>query len=85
MPGSLNMLETLILEQRIRIKASPLVISACMSAAIETDAFGNRWFSKRRAVNRIDPLVALTMAVGAATCRPPKSGSVYEERGLLVL
>lgn len=67
MPGSLNELETLILEGRIRIRKSPVIISAIMSAAIEQDPFGNRWFSKRRAVNRIDPLIALAMAVGAAT------------------
>ena len=67
MPGSLSELETLILENRIRIRSSPVVISAIMSAAIERDPFDNRWFSKRRAVNRIDPLVALAMAVGAAT------------------
>jgi len=66
MPGSLKELETLILEKRIRIRRSPVAISACMSATIEADAFDNRWFSKRKATARIDPLVALAMAVGAA-------------------
>ena len=85
MPGSVLALETLILERRIRIRRSPVIISAMMSAAVEHDPFDNRWFSKRRAVNRIDPLVALAMAVGAATAAPASSGSVYETRGLLVL
>jgi phage terminase large subunit-like protein len=85
MPGSVLALETLILERRIRIRRSPVVISAMMSAAVEHDPFDNRWFSKRRAVNRIDPLVALTMAVGAATAAPPSTDSIYEERGLLVV
>ena len=67
MPGSLNMLETLILERRIRIRRSPVIISAAMSAAVEHDAFDNRWFSKAKATQRIDALVALAMAVGAAT------------------
>ncbi|MFL7901564.1 terminase large subunit [Azospirillum argentinense] len=67
MPGSVNELEALILERRIRLRRSPVLISAMMSATMETDAFSNRWFSKRRAVNRIDALVALAMAVGAAT------------------
>lgn len=84
MPGSVMVLETLILEQRIRIRRSPVLISAMMSAAMEHDAFDNRWFSKRRAVNRIDALVALTMAVGAATSMPGPQGSVYENRGLIV-
>jgi phage terminase large subunit-like protein len=66
MPGSLKELEALILERRIRIRNTPLTISAFMSAATESDAFDNRWFSKRHATNRIDPLVAAAMAVGAA-------------------
>ncbi|WP_431861397.1 terminase large subunit [Azospirillum sp.] len=67
MPGSLTELETLILEKRIRIRRSPVIISAIMGASIERDPFDNRWFSKRKATTRIDPLVALAMAVGAAT------------------
>lgn len=67
MPGSLQTLETLILEGRLRIKRNPVVISAIMSAATDTDPFNNRWFSKIKATNRIDPLIALAMAVGAAT------------------
>lgn len=83
MPGSVVELETAILDKRIRLKRSPVLISAMMSAAIEHDAFDNRWFSKRRAVNRIDALVALAMAVGQAAKGEP--GSVYEDRGLLVI
>jgi phage terminase large subunit-like protein len=67
MPGSVNEIEQLILEQRIRIRNSPVTISAFMSAVIEKDPFENRWFSKRYALNRIDPLVAGAMAVGVAT------------------
>jgi phage terminase large subunit-like protein len=85
MPGSVDAIETLILERRIRLRRSPLLISAMMSAAIEHDPFDNRWFSKRRAVNRIDALVSLTMAAGQATQTAVAIGSVYEERGLLVV
>ncbi len=85
MPGSVLALEELILERRIRLRRSPVLISAMMSAAVEHDPFDNRWFSKRRAVNRIDALVALTMAVGAATAAPPSSSSIYETRDLIVL
>ena len=67
MPGSLATLEELILDRRIRIRTSPVFISAAMSAATEEDPFGNRWLSKRKATQRIDPLVALAMAVGAIT------------------
>ncbi|MGE3874106.1 MAG: terminase TerL endonuclease subunit, partial [Parvibaculaceae bacterium] len=67
MPGSKLILETLILEKRIRIRRNPVLISACMSAAVEGDPYGNFWFSKRKASNRIDALVALATGVGCAT------------------
>ena len=86
MPGSLTELENLILEGRIRIRKSPVIIGAIMGASIEQDAFGNRWFSKRKATTRIDPAVALAMAIGAAMSDSfMTAGSVYSaERGLTV-
>lgn len=86
MPGSVAMLETLILERRIRIRRNPVIVSAIMSAALEQDPFDNRWFSKRKATNRIDALVALAMAVGVATAETAPVVSVYTaERGLLFI
>lgn len=67
MPGSLRALEQVIYEQRIRIQRNPVLSSAIASVAIEADPFGNRWFSKIKATGRIDPVVSLAMAVGAAT------------------
>ncbi|RVU17487.1 terminase large subunit [Methylobacterium oryzihabitans] len=71
MPGSIRALETLILERRIRIRRSPVLISAAMSAVLSHDPFDNAWFEKRKATNRIDAIVALAMAVGAAVDAPP--------------
>jgi hypothetical protein len=85
MPGSVAALEELILEKRIRIRRSPVIISAMMGATVETDAFGNRWFSKRKATVRIDALVALTMAVGIATAAPAAPQEIYGGRGLRVI
>lgn len=91
MPGSLAMLESLILERRIRIRKSPVAVSAFMGATTEKDAFENRWFSKRKATTRIDALVALAMAVGAATAgHTITRGSIYENQtmrpaGLLLI
>ncbi len=79
MPGSKMMLEILILGRRIRLLINPVLISAMMSAATEHDPFGNFWFSKRRAVNRIDALVALAMAVGAATMNDGGGISVFDQ------
>jgi phage terminase large subunit-like protein len=78
MPGSKLILEQLILEKRIRLRRSPVLISAMMSATTENDPFGNFWFSKRKAVNRIDALVALAMAVGAATSQADGGKSFWE-------
>ncbi len=67
MPGSVNMLEELLLEGRLRLKRNPVLISAMMSAVLESDPLENRWFAKRKATQRIDAVVALAMAIGAAT------------------
>jgi phage terminase large subunit-like protein len=81
MPGSLNLLEELILDRRIRLKRNPVLVSACMSAAIDSDPLNNRWLDKQKATQRIDPAVALCMAIGAAQMGAPPP-SVYETRGL---
>lgn len=79
MPGSLRELEDLILTKRIRLRRSPVLISAMMSAVIEEDPFGNKWLSKRKAVNRIDAAIALAMAVGVATATNPKSSGAAHQ------
>lgn len=67
MPGSVSALETLILEERIRLRRSPVLLGALMGVAIETDPLmGNQWFSKKKSTVRIDPAVASAMAIGAA-------------------
>jgi phage terminase large subunit-like protein len=66
MPESVKVVEEAILEGRIRLKANPLLISAIMSAITETDPWGNYWLAKRKSLNRIDPIIAVCMAVGAA-------------------
>lgn len=81
MPGSLAALEAMVLEGRIRIKRNPALISAFMSAVVQTDALmGNRWLSKAKATNRIDMLIALLMAVGAAVRKSgvTERASIYE-------
>lgn len=67
MPGSVNELENLITDGRIRFRKSPLLMTALMGATFDRDAQDNRWFVKQKASVRIDPAVALTMAVGLAT------------------
>ncbi len=83
MPKSKLRLEELILDQRIRLLANPVLISACMSAAVGIDPMGNEYFHKNKATQRIDPLVSLAMAVGASAMgdvEPVKKGSPYNAR-----
>lgn len=79
MPGSVSELESMILDGRIRLRKSPVLISAFMSAVLESDPNDNKWFSKRKAVNRIDALVALAMAIGAATSAPAEPSKSFWE------
>lgn len=74
MPGSMAALETLILEGRIRIRRSPVILSAIMGTYVETDPLmGNQWLSKKKSTLKIDPAIALCMAVGAAVDGAPRA------------
>lgn len=66
MPGSVRLLEDALLENRIRLKRNPVLVSAMMSAVPEHDKWGNYWLAKTRSTNKIDAAVALAMAIGAA-------------------
>lgn len=65
-PGSLRLLEDAMLEGRVRFKRNPVLISAIMSAVTEQDKWDNRWLAKQKSINKIDAIVALVMAFGAA-------------------
>lgn len=87
MPGSVDMLETLVLEGRLRVEPNPALRSAVMSTAFEESPAGLRKFAKQRATKRIDMAVASAMAAGAAVqdATAGHGSSVYEERGLMVV
>ncbi|MGV6875916.1 terminase large subunit [Pseudochelatococcus sp. B33] len=69
MPGSIDQLETLVLEKRLRVHVNPALQTAVASAAFDTSPANLRRFTKSKATARIDMAVALAMAVGAATAR----------------
>lgn len=72
MPGSVAKLEELILEERVRIRRSPVTLTALMGVHMETDPLmGNQWFVKAKSTVRIDPAIAAAMAVGVATDGAP--------------
>ena len=67
MPGSIDELETLILEERIEVSRNPVLTWNVAGTAFLESESGLRRFSKQRATGRIDGSVALAMAVGAAS------------------
>ncbi len=88
MPNSCQETENAIIEGRLKVHKNPLLRWNAASVVVREDPAGtDNWiFDKRKSRSRIDGLVALAMAVGAAkaaavTERP----SVYGERGILTL
>lgn len=67
MPTSIERLEDRILAKSITIEASPVTYSCAANAMVDSDGQGNRAFDKKRSRGRIDGLVTIAMAVGAAT------------------
>jgi phage terminase large subunit-like protein len=86
MPGSVDMLETLIMEGRIRVHLNPALQTAVMSATFDTSPADLRRFTKHKATARIDMAVALAMGVGAASTRVVEHDQSYlEADDLMVL
>jgi phage terminase large subunit-like protein len=67
MPRSIERLEDRILTERITIAHSPVTYACAANAQMLPDGQGNRAFDKRRSRGRIDGIVTIAMAVGAAT------------------
>jgi phage terminase large subunit-like protein len=63
---AVDRLERLVEEGKLRHDGHPVLTMAAANAKVEMDAAGNRKLSKRKSTGRIDPLLALTMAIGVA-------------------
>jgi len=83
MSGPTKWLEELILAGRIRHGGNPLLRWAASNVTIESDFAGNIKPSKAKSIQRIDPVVALILALSRAQYR--EAGSVYNDRQMLVL
>ena len=75
MPSSITALEAAIREGRVEIKKNPLMRAAAEGSVVVLDQSSNRRFVKEKSRSRIDPMIALTMAVGAAELFTEGSGS----------
>jgi phage terminase large subunit-like protein len=68
---AVDLIERLVEEGKLRHANHPVLTMAAANAKCETDSAGNRKLSKRKSTGRIDPLVALTMALGIAARPAP--------------
>jgi phage terminase large subunit-like protein len=67
MPRSIERLEDAILRGAITIDSSPVTYSCAANAQVDADGQGNRCFDKKRSRGRIDGLLTIAMATGAAS------------------
>lgn len=72
MPHSIERLEDAILAGTITIESSPVTYSCAANAMVEADGQNNRAFDKRKSRGRIDGMVTIAMAEGAATQTKPE-------------
>lgn len=77
--------ETEVIEHRLRHGGNPLLTWAVGNVKLSTDPAGNRKFDKARASQRIDPAVALAMALGLAARQPVQGPSKYNSNGFFEL
>lgn len=77
MPRSVSSIEEEIIARRLRISPNPVLTWNAASAVLMSDPSGNRKWDKRKATGRIDGMVALAMAVGAAVGSPEGSGKSF--------
>lgn len=82
---AVDLLESLVLDGKLRHGGHPVLNWCCSNTVIEYDSAGNRKLSKRKSTGRIDGMVALTMAISQSQKEPLETGSIYETRGLLTL
>jgi phage terminase large subunit-like protein len=85
MTPALKALESLALDGKLRHGKHPVLRMCAENARVIIDDAGNRKLTKRKSTGRIDGMIALTMAVGAASVAPALAVGAYEGRGLLVL
>lgn len=64
MAPAVSELERRILQRDIKHNGDPILRWTFQNIAIDTDPAGNRKFTKGKAKDKIDPMVALVMAVG---------------------
>lgn len=82
MSPALDTLEAELLSERIAHGMHPVLTLCAANATTVKDPAGNRKLDKSHATGRIDGMVALAMALGAAQSLPAPIADPYQSRGL---
>ena len=73
MSPALDALESVLLNGNIRHGMNPVLTMCAANASVDSDAAGNRKFTKQKSTGRIDGMVALAMALGMTCAKEPES------------
>lgn len=79
MAPAIDTLETVLLNNRLRHGDHPVMTMCAANATVIKDSAGNRKIDKSKATGRMDGMVALTMAMGAANGEVVDMGGDFED------
>jgi phage terminase large subunit-like protein len=82
MSGPTRRWEAAVIGRKLHHDGNPVLAWAMSNCVVELDASNNPRPSKRRSVEKIDPVVAGIVALAVALDSPVVEGNVYESRGI---
>jgi len=78
-----KMMETLVLSKQINHGGHKVLRWSCSNISIKTDPAQNIKLDKSKSTERIDPMVALVMALGCYMNDDSSDNSTYDDRGIM--
>lgn len=78
-------LERLIESRELKHNGDPVLRWAVSNVAVELDPAGNKKPAKNKSREKIDPVVALIMAIAGRMAGAEERGTIYDQRGLIVV
>ena len=76
-------LEKLVLKKEINHLNNPVLRWQCENIQLQTDPAGNIKINKQKSSEKVDGMVALTMALGEMLTDETEGESIYNDRGIL--
>lgn len=85
MGPALDTMEALILGGKLKHGEHPVLTWNCSNCVVDTDPAGNRKLSKKRSREKIDGMVALTMAVGVWSSEQKEEEIIINDKTLFII